>query len=41
MGKPQGYNIAYQSGLAGKATCLRILTGISFIQNIESIFVDI
>jgi hypothetical protein len=29
MGKPQGYLLAYQSSLAGKATCLRKLIGFS------------
>jgi len=24
LGKPQGYLLAYQSSLAGKATCLRV-----------------
>jgi hypothetical protein len=29
MGKPQGYILAYQNSLAGKATCLRKLIGFS------------
>jgi hypothetical protein len=27
MGKPRGYLLAYQSSLAGEATCLRMLVG--------------